>query len=239
MRVFFLVGNTSVKVAPQGRRPQSFPTDAAGGIGRFLEGLAGALPVAASVNPAGEETVDEACRSAGLSAPLYAGRDFPTGVEIDVERPEKAGIDRILNVKAAFHRALCPSAAVDLGTAVSISVADGRGHFAGGAILAGISLALKALHEGTAFLPDVLPGVPASPLGRDTVSAMQSGALYGTLGAVREVLARISADLECELEVFLTGGDCRLVGEVSPAPWHIAETLTLEGLQLAHDESLR
>lgn len=239
MRVFLLVGNTSVKIAPQGHQLQSFPLDAAGAVARFLEDFTGALPVAASVNPAAEETIDEACRGAALSMPLYAGRDFPTGVEVDVEHPERVGIDRILNVKAAFHRAQCPSAVVDLGTAVSISVADGQGRFAGGAIFAGIRLGLKALHEGTALLPDVSPGVPVSPLGRDTVSAMQSGVLYGTVGAAKEVLARISAALNCSLEVFLTGGDCLLVGEVSPAPWHIVEGLTLEGLRLAHDESLR
>lgn len=238
MPVFLLAGNTSVKAAAPGRPMTVFPADVeAGPLASFLRQFPHETCAAASVNPSAAETMEEACRRASVAAPLYASRDFPHNVPFAAESLQTAGIDRILNVKAAFSLSAAPCAAVDFGTAVSISVADAAGRFTGGSILPGLALGMRALHDRTAFLPTLSPAVPDSPLGRDTAAAMQSGAVYGSLGAVKEVLARISAVLDAPLGVFLTGGDCELVGAVAPVDWRVTPELTLEGLRLAYEES--
>ncbi len=237
MAVFAIIGNSSIKIWFADSEPAVLPADAsAASITQTLASAEGPC-VAASVNPEAQARLAQACRASGIEGPLCAGRDFPTGVALDVTAPDTVGVDRILNAKAAFARAKAPCAAVDYGTAVSISVADARGRFVGGAILPGLALSIASLSEATALLPNVPVELPPSPLGRDTKSAMQSGAVFGSVGAVREIVERISAVLEHPVEIFLTGRDASLVKPLVPAEWHIAPALTLEGLILAYKES--
>lgn len=238
MDTCILLGNTSIKVARGDTQPVCLPADVAvAELAALVKGAHTAAPIAASVNPAAEKRLNAACREAGISAPLYAGRDFPAGVRFAVGEPDRAGIDRVLNVKAAWHRCHAACAAVDLGTAISISVADDEGRFAGGAILPGLALSLRALHRETAFLPELLPAPVDDALGGDTASAMLSGVLYGARGAVAELVDRMGRSLGSPLEVFLTGGDRPLVAPLCPREWQVVDTLTLEGLRLAHAES--
>lgn len=237
MPVYVIIGNSSIKVSAAGSGPVVLPADAPASL--ILPAMSGGEGpcVAASVNPPAESALQQACNDGGVAGPLYAGRDFPTGVTISVSNPETVGVDRILNVKAAFAEARAPCAAVDLGTAVSISIADRRGHFIGGAILPGLSLALESLARSAALLPRVDVDLPPSPLGDETKSAMQSGVVYGSVGAVREIIERISAVLGRPLEVFLTGRDATLLKALAPAEWRFVPALTLEGLTLAYSEN--
>ncbi len=237
MPVFVIIGNSSVKVGAAGSEPVVLPADAPAGLISPAVSRGEGPCVAASVNPAAESALRRACGDAGIEGPFYAGRDFPTGVTIDVKNPETVGVDRILNVKAAFAEAQSPCAAVDLGTAVSISIADRRGRFVGGAILPGLSLALESLARSAALLPRVPVDLPPSPLGDETKTAMQSGVVYGTMGAVKEIIERTSAVLGRPLEVFLTGRDADLLKAPAPAEWRFVPALTLEGLTLAWTES--
>jgi len=235
MITYFLIGNTSIKVAHGDGPVLSLPAGApAETLAAFLDAAGGGAAAAASVNPPAEAAVNEACRRAGLDGPVYVGRDFPAGVEMAVGEPEAVGIDRILNVKAAYARCGSACAAVDLGTAVSISVADGEGAFVGGAIMPGLSLSLRALHEHTAFLPEVAPAAPRCALGGDTAEAMLSGAVNGTRGAIKEVVSNISEEAGSSLAVFLTGTDSALIAPGCPPQWRVVDSLTLEGLRLAY-----
>ncbi|MHC4713122.1 MAG: type III pantothenate kinase [Planctomycetota bacterium] len=237
MPVYVIIGNSSIKVSAAGSEPVVLPADASAGlISPAIAGGEGPC-VAASVNPGAESALQQACGDAGVAGPLYAGRDFPTGVTIRVKNPETVGVDRILNLRAAFAEAQAPCAAVDLGTAVSISVADRRGRFIGGAILPGLSLGLESLARSAALLPRVGVDLPPSPLGDETKTAMQSGVVYGSMGAVKEIVERISAVLGRPLEVFLTGRDAALLKALAPAEWRFVPALTLEGLTLAYTEN--
>lgn len=239
MPLFALIGNTTVRIAADTAAPASFPADAsAEELAAFLSDFPGSLPVAASVNPSAENTLLTACSAAGLPVPLFAGRDFPTRVRLDVATPSAVGIDRILNVKAVFARSGTACAVADFGTALSISVAGADGAFLGGAILPGITLSLRALADGAASLPRVQPAPPAAALGRDTSPAMLSGVVFGALGAVREILSRISREVSLPLAVFVTGGAAPLIRPHLPPDWTVVPALTLEGLRLAYRESL-
>jgi len=238
MALLVLLGNTSVKVESARGCFASFPLPGnAETLRSALKGAADRDVAAASVNPAVEPLLDAACRLEGLSAPVYAGRDFPAGVPMAVGNPASVGIDRVLNVKAAFARCRRALATVDFGTATSVSVADGEGRFVGGAIMPGVGLALRALRENTALLPEVATAFPVSALGKNTVEAMTSGCVFGAAGAAKEVVARIEAAMGTRLEVFVTGGDAAVMAEILPATWTLSQGLTLEGLRLAYDET--
>lgn len=240
MTLFVLLGNTTIKVSARRGRVEALPVRTAEtALAGVLSRHQGEAVVAACVNPPCESILRDACAKAGLSAPVYAGRDFPLGVELAVENPETVGVDRILNVKAAWHRARGAAVAVDLGTAVSISACDGEGRFVGGAILPGLDMSLKALASGTALLPETHQAKPESALGRNTIEAMHSGTYYGALGAVREIVERIQESLGAGAAVFVTGGDAPLYQRDLPAKWTIEPELTIEGLRLAYEGSRR
>lgn len=236
--LFALLGNTTMKVAAGSGPATTLPFDGA------REALASVIHrqgctniAAASVNPDAEEILAGVATSLTLPAPLYAGRDFSTEMEFDVENPQGVGVDRVLNLKAAFARTGRPSAVVDFGTAVSISVCDAEGRFKGGAILPGVSLSLRALADGTAFLPRLEVAMPESALGRSTRDAMLAGACFGAVGAVKELLVRIADETGVEPAVLVTGGDAKLLAPLMPGAWSVAEELTMEGLRLVYGET--
>lgn len=165
--------------------------------------------------------------------------DVPLVVEVDA--PERVGMDRLMGAVAA-DRLRPPGRAaivVDLGTATKASVLSGVGAFIGGAILPGLDMSARALEEQT----DVLPRVdveqwrrPPRPLGKATVPAIESGIFWGTVGAVRELVARLSESLAPSPVVFVTGGGSRLVYEVlstnSPLELHHVPHLVLAGVAI-------
>ncbi|MCY2965523.1 MAG: type III pantothenate kinase, partial [Planctomycetota bacterium] len=105
-------------------------------------------------------------------------------LRVDVETPERVGIDRLLGAVAANRLRTAGQGAivVDSGTATTVNLITPLGEFAGGAILPGLSLCGLALNHYTAMLPHV----PASelvegeipPVGKNTWDAIRSGVLY-------------------------------------------------------------
>ena len=124
---------------------------------------------------------------------------------------------------------------VDVGTAVTVDYLDEQGVFHGGAILPGITMSARALHEFTDLLPLIEPGDladPPRPLGRDTVAAMKSGLYWGTLGAIRELAARMGSGSGQPAEVFLTGGAGEPLAALLGDAARCVPELTLGGIAL-------
>ncbi len=160
---------------------------------------------------------------------------------IAVERPERVGIDRLLGALAAnrMRRADRAAIIIDLGTAITVDLLQADGTFAGGAILPGIATAAKALAEHTDALPNI--GLeqleqPPSALGRSTASAIEAGLYWGSIGAIRELVAQLSADLPAPPELFLTGGASSHVADILAHDYaariHYVPHLVLAGIDL-------
>ena len=79
--------------------------------------------------------------------------DLPLRIEVDA--PQRVGIDRLLTAVAANSRRQPAQAAITItaGTAVTINAIDPKGQFLGGAILPGKPLLAKVLHDYTDALP--------------------------------------------------------------------------------------
>ena len=147
-----------------------------------------------------------------FSPPIILQRNSEIPVKSLVDVPEKVGADRLLNAVAVnvMREPSRPAIIVDSGTAITVDVVDCDGHFLGGAILPGILMGAKALHEFTTTLPIIdgrkfLEQTPTA-IGKNTESAMASGLYWGHLGATKELIARITKELEGEPQVFVTGG---------------------------------
>ena len=116
---------------------------------------------------------------------------------IDVDAPDKVGMDRLLNAVAANTLRPGGRAAIimDTGTAATVDFLSADGQFCGGAILPGFALSAQALHHYTALLPLLtvreLANDPPVAVGRHTADAIRSGVYWGHVGALKEVVTRI------------------------------------------------
>jgi type III pantothenate kinase len=153
-----------------------------------------------------------------------------------LEHPERAGIDRLLDAVAANsrRRAGIPAVVIDAGSAVTVDWLDETGAFAGGAILPGLRLAARALHEHTALLPLVEPPVTAPPLpGVSTTAALEAGVFWTVAGGVRAVVEEMSARSAALPDLFLTGGDGHRLHAALGPDVQLWPQMTLEGIRLS------
>jgi len=203
------------------RWPDGFPSTA---------DLADVVCVGCSVNPAVRARVETALAEGGARL-LLVPRDLAVTMEVRLREPAKIGPDRLVNAYEAYGRIRGALVIVDFGTAVTLDCVSADGAYLGGSIAPGVRLGIAALHEHTALLPRIdLPDNPP-PLGTDTVTAMQSGVFWGTVGAVRELLHRERPCFGRDAVVLATGGDAALFAPHIPEISRVAPHLTLAGLR--------
>jgi len=188
-----------------------------------------------SVNPATSSIVLEWARSFFRSEPLVAGENLPIPIPDAVVDRRRVGADRLLNGLAGFHQGGTGCIVVDLGSAVTIDAVSHEGVFLGGIIAPGLRMQARALHRDTACLPEVALVLPGAALGRDTVSAIQSGILLGAVELISGLVRRLREEAVPGVPVYLTGGDAHLVAGRLECVDGVIPHLTLEGLRLAVD----
>lgn len=158
-----------------------------------------------------------------------------TGVPLLTDNPKEVGADRIVNTLAAHHLFGGPAIVVDFGTSTNLDVVSARGEFLGGALAPGIEISLDALSSRAAQLRKVELVRPRSVIGKNTVEALQSGALYGFAGQVDGLVDRIIAELGGSVAaVIATGGLAPIVVAESRTITQHEPDLTLIGLDLIY-----
>lgn len=152
-------------------------------------------------------------------------------IEIDLLYPGEVGADRLVNAFAGWKKYRKPLIIVDFGTAITFDCVSERGVYLGGAIAPGLFLSMEALYRGTAKLPKVdLSNPPKLALGKDTISALKSGLIYGFAGLTDALVERLSKEIASEPLVLATGGLATYVAPHSRTISKIDPTITLEGL---------
>ena len=178
--------------------------------------------------------------AAHRAIPLLEATIETVPVPVRVDRPAEVGPDRLVNAYAATALHGAPAIVVDFGTATTFDVVAPDGAYVGGAIAPGLELGLEALAARTARLPRVELREPASVIGRDTVTAIQAGAVVGYQSLASGLLARTRAELAAEAHIDPASIPAILTGGLSAAAWArgvegvdiIDPDLTLRGLML-------
>ncbi len=160
-----------------------------------------------------------------------------TGVPVLTDNPKEVGADRIVNTIAAHHLFGGPCIVVDFGTSTNLDVVSAKGEFLGGALAPGIEISIDALAQRAAQLRKVELVRPRSAIGKNTVEALQSGALYGFAGQVDGLVDRIIAELGEVTAVVATGGLAPIVVPESRRITHHEPDLTLLGLRMVFDRN--
>ena len=159
------------------------------------------------------------------------------GVSVDYPKPESIGPDRLANARAGLDEFGGPLVVVDFGTAVTFDIVDASGCYRGGVIAPGLSAMTDYLHEKTALLPAIQIKTPKRAIGRNTVEAMQIGAVHGYAGLIERVLSGIRAELGVrQLKAVATGGCARIMTTHCESIDVVRPRLTLDGLRLASND---
>jgi type III pantothenate kinase len=183
------------------------------------------------------DTFDRLCRRYFGVAPLIVGPGVRTGMRIHYENPKEVGADRIASAIAVYEKYGGPAIVVDFGTATTFTAVSASGEFLGGAIAPGVGISVQALAEHAAQLPYVELVKPKAVIARSTVTAMQSGIIYGFVGQVEELVRRIRGELGGTATVVATGGWAELVLGECRCFDHHDPLLTLEGLRIIHERN--
>ncbi len=178
---------------------------------------------------------------------LLAAGDLPLTVRL--ERPDMVGIDRLVDAVAVnrLREADRSAVIVDMGTAITVDLVSADGAFCGGAILPGLQMAARALHEFTDLLPLIdMSELTAPPpaLGVTTLSAMESGLFWGAVGGIRQLIERLAVGSSGSggkrPQVFFTGGAAEAVAALFGTDARFVPNLALTGIALsAVDEDSR
>jgi type III pantothenate kinase len=168
--------------------------------------------------------------------PLVITNETPMGIKIAIDQPEQAGADRLVNAAAVVALYGAPAIVIDFGTATTFDVVSADGAYCGGAIAPGIGIAHDALVSRAARLHKVDLFPPPSPIGRNTIHAMQSGIFWGYVSLVEGLVARLKTALdEPEIKVIATGGLAPLFNQHTQVIDTIAPELTLDGLRIIYE----
>jgi type III pantothenate kinase len=173
-------------------------------------------------------------KAAGELEVLWLDSTLKLGVGIDYPKPKSIGADRLANAAAVTGLYGFPAIVVDFGTAVTFDIVSDRCTYIGGVIAPGLEAMTNFLYQRTALLPKLSLKEPRRAVGKSTIEAMLSGAVFGYRGLVREILGRIRAEQfpRKKLYIVATGGYAQLIAGRLPEIGVVRPHLTLEGLRI-------
>lgn len=190
--------------------------------------------IISSVVPPIMFSLERMCQKYFGLKPLVVGPGVKTGLNIKYENPREVGADRIVNAVAAIDEYGPPLIIVDFGTATTYCYINEKGEYMGGAIAPGIGISTEALFARASKLPRIELTQPDNVVGKNTISAMQAGIVYGYVGQVEGIVNRIKAQSKEEPTVIATGGLANLIAAESTVIDTIDPYLTLKGLHIIY-----
>jgi len=170
--------------------------------------------------------------------PIIVSAGIKTGISIATENPKEVGPDRIADAVAGFELYGGPVIVIDYGTATTYDLVGPGGAFEAGITAPGIATSLKSLWSEAAMLPSIAIKKPKSILAKETISSMQAGLVYGTIGQTEYIIQCIKEESGYHnAKVVATGGLGRIIAESTDSIDIYNPQLSLEGLRLIYDKN--
>lgn len=161
-----------------------------------------------------------------------------TGIKFVTENPQQIGADRIVDSAAAFEIYGGPIIIIDYGTATTYDLIGEDGTFEACVIAPGIQISANALWAEAAKLPEIEIKRPDTILGRETVTSMQAGLVFGQIGQTEYIVNEMKREAGIEkIKVVATGGLGVIIANETEVIDEYNPLLTLEGLQIIYEKN--
>ena len=165
------------------------------------------------------------------------GPGVKTGLNILMDNPAQVGSDRIVNAVAAINEYPAPLIIIDMGTATTFCVIDGKKNYIGGMILPGVRISLDALTSRTSQLSRISIEAPKKTIGKNTIDCMKSGIIHGNAACIDGMVKRIEHELGQKATVLATGGLARKIVPYCEQKILVDDELLLKGLRLIYNKN--
>jgi len=220
-----------------GRTPLSDPSKCAQAIREcwgLIDQADGHAVAGASVNPSFNSAIEKMVLDAAGQHVQWVGREIDAPIDVRTQEPQRTGIDRVLNVAAAYEQIGAACVVVDAGTAVTVDCCNDQGAFIGGAITPGVNMMLDALAEKTAGVGRVTFEVPGHAVADSTQAAVSQGIYLAIRGLVKEFAELYATQLGHWPEIIATGGDAKVLFEGWELIHAVSPDLGLFGIAMAY-----
>lgn len=196
--------------------------------------------VVSSVNGEWLRVVKDICKKELDEKIRQIGKEIPLPIEMGVDNPSEVGMDRVVSAAAAFAVVEDVVVVAGFGTAVTIDLVDEDGVFLGGVIAPGFEMGAEGLKERTDKLPKLNVEVkrPKSPLGANTLEAINCGLYYSAVGLLKMVVEKYAEELGKWPQVVVTGGAAELIKADCDFVDSWVPNLPLRGIVLAYKKFL-
>jgi len=194
--------------------------------------------IISSVVPSIMFSLERLCEKYFHQQPIVVNHRINTGLKLKYSNPQEIGADRIVNAVAGIALYKAPLILVDFGTATTFCYIDEDEYYTGGAIAPGIEISIEALYNKASQLSRIELTTPQQVVGTSTVSAIQSGIVYGYVGLVEGIVNRMKALAESKPTIIATGGLSSFIAKETNIFDHIDPFLTLKGLYLIYQKQV-
>ena len=168
---------------------------------------------------------------------LVLGPGIKTGMNIMIDNPAQVGGDLIAAAVGAVAEYPPPLIIIDMGTATTVTVVDGKKNFIGGMILPGIRTSLDALTANAAQLSGIDLVPPKRVIGRNTIECMKSGIINSNAAAVDGMITRIEEELGCKATAVATGGLAKSIIPYCKEKVILDDDLLMKGLLIIYEKN--
>ena len=217
---------------------QALLADSLGDAAKTVDGV-----IIASVVPKLTPLVQSAAQCLfSCTAMVVGSADLDLGIQVNIDQPDQAGADRLVNAVGAKASHSLPAIILDFGTATTLDLIAADGAYEGGIIAPGVNLSVEALERAAAQLPrlEVRPWADDLPiLGKNTVSAMESGVFWGYVSMIDGLLTRLRGQYGKSLPAIATGGLASLFAVHVSGITMVDPDLTVKGLVEIHARNRR
>lgn len=193
--------------------------------------------IISSVVPRLDSVFEKAIKKFFGINPLFVEPGVKTGINIKTDNPKQLGADILAGAVAGYHKYGAPIIIIDMGTAITLFYVNENKELIGGIIAPGIRTAYSGLFSKTAKLEEVRAEIPVSVVGKDTVTCIQSGMIYGTASMIDGLIRKMKKEIGAAAKVVLTGGEAGIVKDFLEEDVIYDRHLLMEGLRLIYNKN--
>lgn len=183
-------------------------------INDFAAGQKVSGVIISSVVPEINDCLNRICIDIFGFKPLFVSCKLNTGLKIRYDNPESLGADLITAAAGAVKKYGSPLIVVDIGTATTFSVVNGKNEYLGGMIAPGPYTSMKALASMASQLPEIEMTASPNVIGTNTADCMKIGTITAHSAMTDGMIDRVKRSLALsDITVIATGGFAGLITE--------------------------